>query len=144
MVFDLLGISIYDYLKSNAFHPFPLHQIQHFAIQILQAVDFLHTLRLIHTDLKPGILLMNSLIENLMLVKGDFTTIGRKKKKHLLCTDLRLIDFGSAVFEKNRHGSVVSTRHYRAPEIILNMGWSFPCDMVILVILTMSGPLDVF
>lgn len=24
---------------------------------------------------------------------------------------------------------MVSTRHYRAPEIILNMGWSFPCDI---------------
>jgi dual-specificity kinase len=24
---------------------------------------------------------------------------------------------------------VVSTRHYRAPEIILQLGWSFPCDI---------------
>ena len=24
---------------------------------------------------------------------------------------------------------MVSTRHYRAPEIILNLGWSFPCDI---------------
>jgi dual-specificity kinase len=23
----------------------------------------------------------------------------------------------------------VSTRHYRAPEIILGLGWSFPCDI---------------
>lgn len=23
----------------------------------------------------------------------------------------------------------MSTRHYRAPEIILNLGWSFPCDI---------------
>lgn len=23
----------------------------------------------------------------------------------------------------------VSTRHYRAPEVILGLGWSFPCDL---------------
>ena len=40
-----------------------------------------------------------------------------------------MIDFGSATFNDEYHSSVVSTRHYRAPEIILNLGWSFPCDM---------------
>ena len=62
-------------------------------------------------------------------------------------TDIRLIDFGSATFETEYHSTVVSTRHYRAPEIILGtfapsissrssplisdflgLGWSFPCD----------------
>ena len=27
------------------------------------------------------------------------------------------------------HSSVVSTRHYRAPEVILGLGWSYPADM---------------
>lgn len=44
-------------------------------------------------------------------------------------TDIRLIDFGSATFDDEYHSSVVSTRHYRAPEIILGLGWSFPCDI---------------
>jgi dual-specificity kinase len=57
-----------------------------------------------------------------------------------------LIDFGSATFEEEYHSSVVSTRHYRGPEIILGktfeydsskkvaellysgLGWSYPCD----------------
>jgi len=47
----------------------------------------------------------------------------------LLDSDIRLIDFGSATFDDEYHSSVVSTRHYRAPEIILNLGWSFPCDI---------------
>lgn len=37
----------------------------------------------------------------------------------LMKSDIRLIDFGSATFEEEYHASVVSTRHYRAPEIIL-------------------------
>lgn len=40
-------------------------------------------------------------------------------RKVLRNPDIRLIDFGSATFEEEYHASVVSTRHYRAPEIIL-------------------------
>lgn len=52
-----------------------------------------------------------------------------KFRRVLLDPEIRLIDFGSATFEDEYHSSVVSTRHYRAPEIILNIGWSFPCDI---------------
>lgn len=34
-------------------------------------------------------------------------------------TEVRLIDFGSATFDDEHHSTVVSTRHYRAPEVIL-------------------------
>jgi len=34
-------------------------------------------------------------------------------------TDVRLIDFGSATFDHEHHSTIVSTRHYRAPEVIL-------------------------
>lgn len=42
---------------------------------------------------------------------------------------MKLVDFGSAVYQYAWHATVVSTRHYRAPEIILRLGWSFPCDV---------------
>jgi len=38
----------------------------------------------------------------------------------LRSTEIQLIDFGSATFEDEYHSFVVSTRHYRAPEIILS------------------------
>ena len=52
-----------------------------------------------------------------------------KQRRVLLDSDIRLIDFGSATFDDEYHSSVVSTRHYRAPEIILQLGWSYPCDI---------------
>lgn len=52
-----------------------------------------------------------------------------RQRRVLLDSDIRLIDFGSATFDDEYHSSVVSTRHYRAPEIILQLGWSFPCDI---------------
>lgn len=32
---------------------------------------------------------------------------------------IKLIDFGSTAFDNQNHSSIVSTRHYRAPEVIL-------------------------
>ena len=36
---------------------------------------------------------------------------------------VQVIDFGSATFEDQYHSTIVSTRHYRAPEVILGLGW---------------------
>lgn len=36
---------------------------------------------------------------------------------------IKLIDFGSTTFEHQDHSYVVSTRHYRAPEVILGNLW---------------------
>ncbi|KAJ7039602.1 kinase-like domain-containing protein [Mycena alexandri] len=129
LVSELLGMCLYDFLKDNDFAPFPRQHIQSFARQLLGSVAFLHDLHLIHTDLKP---------ENILLVNNEFKTVhvpvpGKrnappKAKRILQSTDIRLIDFGSATFENEYHSTVVCTRHYRAPEIILGLGWSYPCD----------------
>ncbi|CAK5078777.1 unnamed protein product [Meloidogyne enterolobii] len=42
---------------------------------------------------------------------------------------VRLIDLGSATFDHEHHSTIVSTRHYRAPEVILELGWAQPCDV---------------
>ncbi|ORY46873.1 kinase-like protein [Rhizoclosmatium globosum] len=121
MVFELLAQSIFDFLKENSFSPFPMYHIQTFAAQIIESITFMHGLRLIHTDLKP---------ENLMLESNQcLLTYDVQGPRELLSARLRLIDFGSAIFDEDYHSSVVSTRHYRAPEIILGLGWTFPCDM---------------
>ena len=44
---------------------------------------------------------------------------GQRSKKILKNSEIRLIDFGSATFNDEYHSNLVSTRHYRAPEIIL-------------------------
>ena len=95
----------------------------------------LHDLNLIHTDLKPeNILLVNSTYQTFTYnrqIPTSSTAAQRsaRQRRVLLDTEIRLIDFGSATFEEEYHSTVVSTRHYRAPEIILNLGWSYPCDI---------------
>ncbi|KAI9789142.1 MAG: dual specificity protein kinase kns1 [Candelina submexicana] len=135
IVTDLLGQSVFDFLKANAFVPFPSSQIQSFARQLLTSVAFLHDLHLIHTDLKPeNILLVSNQYQTFTYnryIPSSSTTTNRyaRQRRVLLDTEIRLIDFGSATFDDEYHSSVVSTRHYRAPEIILNLGWSYPCDI---------------
>ncbi|ODV92142.1 hypothetical protein CANCADRAFT_23714 [Tortispora caseinolytica NRRL Y-17796] len=137
IVTDLLSISIYDFMKRNMFAPFPTSHIQRFIRQLFRSVAFLHDIGLIHTDLKP---------ENILLVDSSYdvqayrpaslpsaSSLGSSRKLPdsrfiLRDTTIHLIDFGSAAFYDEHHSSVVSTRHYRAPEIILGNGWSFPCD----------------
>lgn len=118
IVTDLLKMSLYDFMETTNFAPFPGSHIQAFTRQMLRSVAFLHDLNLIHTDLKP---------ENILLIDDEFNT----KNGKMILKDPRIfiIDFGSAIFNDEYHSSVVSTRHYRAPEIILGVGWSFPCDM---------------
>lgn len=42
---------------------------------------------------------------------------------------IKLIDFGSTTFENQDHNYVVSTRHYRAPEVILGIiNWHLPTN----------------
>ncbi|PVV04425.1 hypothetical protein BB560_001075 [Smittium megazygosporum] len=125
MVFDLLGPSVFDFLKSNDFRPFSLSQVQEMAYQLLKGVAYMHHLNMVHTDLKP---------ENVLLTNSDYELIDfgpnkSVKTKVLKSTNIKLIDFGSTTFEDEYHPTVVSTRHYRAPEVIFETGWSFPCDI---------------
>jgi len=135
IVMDLLSQSVFDFLKGNGFVPFPNSQIQSFARQLFTSVAFLHDLNLIHTDLKPeNILLCDAQYQTFTYnrrIPSSSTNINRTaaQRRVLLDTEIRLIDFGSATFQDEYHSSVVSTRHYRAPEIILGLGWSYPCDI---------------
>ncbi|XP_051813127.1 dual specificity protein kinase CLK2b isoform X2 [Acanthochromis polyacanthus] len=112
--FELLSLSTFDFLKSNNFLPYPISQIRHMAQQICHAVSFLHDLQLTHTDLKP---------ENILFVSSDYSLVYNADKKcnerRVKDSTVRLVDFGSATFDHEHHSAVISTRHYRAPEVIL-------------------------
>ena len=129
MVFNRLGPSMFDLLQLNKFRGLPLGVAQTFMRQILQAVSYMHSLGMVHTDLKPeNILLLDDVIKNVRHAQVDIN--GRSSSRHLPSKRIiKLIDFGSSIFLEDHHPSLVSTRHYRAPEVILQLGWSQPCDV---------------
>ncbi|KAI4489774.1 hypothetical protein M0804_003956 [Polistes exclamans] len=124
IAFEMLGLSVFDFLRDNNYQPYPLEHVRHMGYQLCYAVKFLHDNKLTHTDLKP---------ENILFVDSDYdSTYNNKKRKdvrRVKRTDIRLIDFGSATFDHEHHSTIVSTRHYRAPEVILELGWNQPCDV---------------
>ncbi|XP_065819096.1 dual specificity protein kinase CLK4-like isoform X1 [Labrus bergylta] len=124
IVFELLGLSTFEFLRQNEFLPFSVEQIRHMAFQIFRAVSFLHRNQLTHTDLKP---------ENILFVCSDYdleyNTDMRCEAKKLRSLDVKVVDFGTATFDHQHHESLVSTRHYRAPEVILDLGWNQSCDV---------------
>ncbi|KAE8892077.1 hypothetical protein PF005_g3082 [Phytophthora fragariae] len=42
---------------------------------------------------------------------------------------VKLIDFGGATYEDESKSSIINTRQYRSPEVILGLGWSYPSDI---------------
>ncbi|CAK7353394.1 unnamed protein product [Dovyalis caffra] len=129
IVFEKLGPSLFDFLKRNKYSPFPVDLVREFGRQLLESVAYMHDLRLIHTDLKP---------ENILLVSSEYIKLPGSKRSssdemHFRClpksSAIKLIDFGSTAFDNQNHSSIVSTRHYRAPEVILGLGWTYPCDL---------------
>ncbi|XP_057799579.1 serine/threonine-protein kinase AFC3 isoform X2 [Salvia miltiorrhiza] len=127
IVFEKLGPSLFDFLKRNKYSPFPVDLVREFGRQLLESVAYMHDLRLIHTDLKP---------ENILLVSSEFVKLPVCKtsdETNFRClpksSAIKLIDFGSTAYDTQLHSSIVSTRHYRAPEIILGLGWTHSCDI---------------
>uniref|UniRef100_A0A804NSW9 dual-specificity kinase n=1 Tax=Zea mays TaxID=4577 RepID=A0A804NSW9_MAIZE len=132
IVFERLGPSLYDFLRKNNYRSFPIALVREFAKQLLECIAFMHELRLIHTDLKP---------ENILLVSPEYIKVpdykvssqspkeGSYYKQLPKSSAIKVIDFGSTTYDQHDQSYVVSTRHYRAPEVILGHGWSYPCDI---------------
>ncbi|SCV74149.1 BQ2448_6581 [Microbotryum intermedium] len=154
IVSELLSVSVFDFLKDNGYAPFPFSHVQSFARQLLKSVDYVHKEHFIHTDLKPENILLEERVAK--CIDNPFNP-KHKTRRILKNSKIRLIDFGSATKQTDYHATVVSTRHYRAPEIILGtlpdssvgfswgrshtvltwvsssaylgLDWSFPCDV---------------
>ncbi|GLT36658.1 hypothetical protein SLA2020_110210 [Shorea laevis] len=132
IVFEMLGPSLYDFLRKNNYRPFPVDLVRELGRQLLECVAFMHDLCLIHTDLKP---------ENILFVSPEYVKIpdykvtsrspleGTYYKRLPRSSAIKVIDFGSTAYEHQDHNYIVSTRHYRAPEVILGLGWTYPCDL---------------
>lgn len=100
VVSDLMETDLSSIIKSP--QPLSDDHVQFFIYQVLRGLKFLHTANVVHRDLKPRNLLVNS------------------------NCDLKICDFGLARLEEhdyNFHSAAmtdyVATRWYRAPEVIM-------------------------
>eukprot|EP01065_Artemidia_motanka_P042644 TRINITY_DN575_c13_g1_i1.p1 TRINITY_DN575_c13_g1~~TRINITY_DN575_c13_g1_i1.p1 ORF type:complete len:458 (+),score=156.03 TRINITY_DN575_c13_g1_i1:89-1462(+) len=110
MVFGLHGQS----LRQRKFGQRDRAQVAQLAKQVAAALQFLHVnCRVIHTDLKP---------ENILLERADEPGAGIGSR-FVVC------DLGSASFYSERADTeLITTRPYRAPEVLVCCGWSWGAD----------------
>ncbi|MEO1271886.1 MAG: serine/threonine-protein kinase, partial [Myxococcota bacterium] len=100
---ERLDRSLRDHLKEEG--PLPLDQALHIALELLRGLDFIHSERVVHRDLKPGNILINTPDPQ----KG-------------IPAVAKLADFGIARFGELGEGpslwSVVGTPAYMPPEAL--------------------------
>ncbi|KAK7320214.1 hypothetical protein RJT34_04950 [Clitoria ternatea] len=111
IVCELLKANLYEFHKFNRESGgevyFTMPRLQSITIQCLEALQFLHSLGLIHCDLKP---------ENILV------------KSYSRC-EVKVIDLGSSCFETDHLCAYVQSRSYRAPEVILGLPYDKKIDV---------------
>eukprot|EP01103_Thecamoeba_quadrilineata_P008033 TRINITY_DN17827_c0_g1_i1.p1 TRINITY_DN17827_c0_g1~~TRINITY_DN17827_c0_g1_i1.p1 ORF type:complete len:543 (+),score=90.49 TRINITY_DN17827_c0_g1_i1:49-1629(+) len=107
LVFELLSVNLFELLKKTQFKGVSLTLIRKFGHQILTALYFQAQADVIHCDLKP---------ENILIKSPSSSTI-------------KVIDYGSSCFVNERIFPYIQSRFYRAPEVILESGYSLPIDI---------------
>jgi len=113
LVFQRFGPNLWQTLEANDYQPLNFRCLHKFCRQMLEGLAYMHELSIVHTDLKT---------ENILITTEELKDDGQ-------APDIKIIDFGSAIFEEDYHPHVITTRDYRAPEVILDLGWSYPCDL---------------
>ena len=99
---------LYKYISRSDWTPyFTLPRVRSIAHQCLTALAYIHSLDLIHCDLKP---------ENVLI-------------KSLSRCVVKVIDFGSSCFMRDPHSSYVQSRSYRAPEVVLGLPYNQKVDI---------------
>jgi dual specificity tyrosine-phosphorylation-regulated kinase 2/3/4 len=107
MVFELLSMNLFEFIKINGFSRIKTSLVAKFAVQLLTSLDFTSSLNIIHCDLKP---------ENILLKNSNKSGI-------------KIIDFGSGCYANQRIYTYIQSRFYRAPEIMLGVPYTCSIDM---------------
>ncbi|XP_037349512.1 cyclin-dependent kinase 3 isoform X3 [Talpa occidentalis] len=106
LVFEFLSQDLKKYMDSTPASELPLHLVKSYLFQLLQGVNFCHSHRVIHRDLKPQNLLINELGAIKLADFGLARAFG---------VPLRTYTHEEAAFSPQQ----VMTLWYRAPEILL-------------------------
>eukprot|EP01116_Phalansterium_solitarium_P010489 TRINITY_DN2530_c0_g1_i1.p1 TRINITY_DN2530_c0_g1~~TRINITY_DN2530_c0_g1_i1.p1 ORF type:complete len:616 (-),score=146.60 TRINITY_DN2530_c0_g1_i1:54-1901(-) len=111
IVSELLRDNLYKFYKYNRESGdelyFTIDRLRRISRQCLVALEYIHSLHIIHCDLKP---------ENILI------------KSFSRC-EVKIIDFGSSCFTRDHLSSYVQSRSYRAPEVMLGLPYDEKIDI---------------
>ena len=95
-------------LKENPDKCFSEEKCRLIARQLLEGLQFIHSHKIIHCDLKPENIVTRSSLDS---------------------NNIKLIDFGSSMFETTKIITYIQSRYYRAPELIFGQPFDTSIDI---------------
>ena len=111
IVTELLRQNLFEFGKYISENDEPIYftrnRLCYICRQCLIALNFVHNLGLVHSDIKP---------ENILLASYSRARV-------------KVIDFGSSCYLSDRQSSYIQSRSYRAPEVILGLPYSGKIDI---------------
>lgn len=111
IVTELLRQNLFEFgkfiMENDEVPYFTLTRLSYITRQVLIALDYIHSMGLIHSDVKP---------ENILIASYSRARV-------------KLIDFGSSCFNTDRQSSYIQSRSYRAPEVILGFSYDGKIDI---------------
>lgn len=146
LVFELLGLNLYEVLKQRQFRGLPIAIVKKFMKQAINGIQEVSDRGIVHCDLKPeNILVVNDIILETVINKQEHdngtilsTQSSRKNEdeentnrnsKKMLDQRIKLIDFGSACFEGQVSHTYIQSRFYRSPEVLVGLDYDSAIDM---------------
>eukprot|EP01083_Nonionella_stella_P044874 120723_1 len=131
LVFELMGPDLLALIKKHDYKGIPLHEVKRITHDILLGLDFLHTNRIIHTDIKPENVVLT---ESMSISRGKRVSVSSKKRDPKLRSSspvAKLADMGNAIPKRSdyEYDGTMCTREYRPPENILGFSYNESVDM---------------
>lgn len=129
LVMEPLEINLYQLIKSQRGKPFDTQFISNVALHVLRGMNHIHQYHYIHRDIKPE----NILLSNVVLYSSSCGNVGGKQNGHddFSQMSVKIADFGLARrSDSNKNFThYVSTRWYRAPELLFMLPYSSSMDI---------------
>lgn len=158
LVFELLGVNLYEVLKKRQFRGLPLPIVRSLVQQALDAVKDLSQKNIVHCDLKPENILLSNEEDSDAIIHGetrrsnsletassnealssfggtlltdDTGRTSSEASSHISHSQhsIKLIDFGSACFEGHASHTYIQSRFYRSPEVLIGLPYDSAIDM---------------
>ena len=122
--------NLYQLMKARDRRPLDGKQVKNILYQILSGLDHIHANRFFHRDIKP---------ENILISASSSSDSALSRYSNLVTPpstpsnfNVKIADFGLAreMHSRQPYTTYVSTRWYRAPEVLLRAGeYSAPVDI---------------
>lgn len=122
-VLPFMNKNLFEILIEREFKPFDTETLRLLIRQLLASLGRMHNCSIIHTDIKPENVMFYP-VEDGSDVNPEVVPDFKPDFGHLC-----LIDFGSVSTSTSPKRGLITTRTYRAPEVILDLDWSLSCDM---------------